>query len=63
MLFSAELSELQSLSDRLLVLYEGKVALEMEAEDLAKENARATIGAAMTGAHNTQGVHEEAGGD
>ncbi len=49
LLFSAELTELQSLSDRLLVLYGGSVALEMNAEDLANPDARATIGTAMTG--------------
>jgi simple sugar transport system ATP-binding protein len=60
LLFSAELSELQSLSDRLVVLYGGEVALEMDADALAQEDARATIGAAMTGA----GAHaQEAAGD
>lgn len=58
LLFSAELTELQSLSDRLLVLYGGEVALEMDSEALAAEGARATIGAAMTGAARTL-----AGGD
>jgi simple sugar transport system ATP-binding protein len=50
LLFSAELTELQSLSDRLVVLYRGEVALEMDAEALADPGARAAIGAAMTGA-------------
>ncbi len=50
LLFSAELAELQSLSDRLVVLYGGKVALRMEAKELAGDDARAKIGAAMTGA-------------
>jgi simple sugar transport system ATP-binding protein len=60
LLFSAELSELQSLSDRLIVLYGGEVALTMDAEALAKDDARATIGAAMTGA----GAHgQEASSD
>ncbi len=49
LLFSAELSELQSLSDRLLVMYGGKVALELDAEALATSGVRAKIGAAMTG--------------
>ncbi len=50
LLFSAELSELQSLSDRLVVLYGGRLVLEMDADGLAAEGARARIGAAMTGA-------------
>lgn len=49
LLFSAELTELQNLSDRLIVLYGGSIALEMDAEALAHKNARSTIGAAMTG--------------
>ncbi len=49
LLFSAELTELQSLSDRLVVLYGGSVALELDARALAKDDARSTIGAAMTG--------------
>lgn len=51
LLFSAELSELQSLSDRLLVLYKGRVALEVSGAELAEDDARVRIGAAMTGAH------------
>lgn len=50
LLFSAELAELQSLSDRLIVLYGGEVALRLDAEALAQPDARARIGAAMTGA-------------
>ncbi len=50
LLFSAELAELQSLSDRLVVLYSGEVALRMDSEELAGDGARAKIGAAMTGA-------------
>ena len=50
LLFSAELTELQSLSDRLVVLYGGAVALELDGAGLAAPDARAAIGAAMTGA-------------
>lgn len=49
LLFSAELTELQNLSDRLVVLYGGAVALEMDAAALADDDARSRIGAAMTG--------------
>ncbi len=50
LLFSAELSELQSLSDRMIVLYGGEVALRLSGEDLAEPEVRAKMGAAMTGA-------------
>lgn len=60
LLFSAELGELQSLSDRLIVLYGGEVALRMDAKELAEDDARARIGAAMTGAG---GSAQEASGD
>jgi simple sugar transport system ATP-binding protein len=50
LLFSAELAELQSLSDNLIVLYGGEVALRMDAKELAEDGARAKIGVAMTGA-------------
>lgn len=55
LLFSAELSELQSLSDRLIVLYGGEVALHLGTEELADPGARGRIGAAMTGASGTKG--------
>jgi simple sugar transport system ATP-binding protein len=49
LLFSAELSELQSLSDRLLVMYGGEIVLRLDEEALRREGARDRIGLAMTG--------------
>ncbi|MBL4633884.1 MAG: ABC transporter ATP-binding protein [Kofleriaceae bacterium] len=54
LLFSAELSELQSLSDRLIVLYGGEVALRLDSGELSAPDARAQIGAAMTGASSNK---------
>jgi simple sugar transport system ATP-binding protein len=50
LLVSAELSELQTLSDRLLVMYKGRVVARLDAGEIAAENARDRIGALMTGA-------------
>jgi ABC-type uncharacterized transport system ATPase subunit len=50
LLVSAELSELQSLSDRLLVVYKGRVVARLNADEIAAEDARDRIGALMTGA-------------
>jgi ABC-type uncharacterized transport system ATPase subunit len=50
LLVSAELSELQTLSDRLLVMYKGRVVARLNAGEIAAENARDRIGALMTGA-------------
>jgi simple sugar transport system ATP-binding protein len=50
LLLSAELSELKSLSDRLAVMYKGKLVATLEAEDLAAELALERVGALMVGA-------------
>lgn len=50
LLFSAELAELQALCDSMVVLYGGKIVLRMDAEELAADDARDRLGAAMTGA-------------
>jgi simple sugar transport system ATP-binding protein len=50
LLVSAELSELQALSDRLLVVYKGRVVARLQADEIAAEDARDRIGALMTGA-------------
>ncbi len=57
LLLSAELSELRSLSDRLVVIYGGEIAAELDAAELADPDAVATIGALMTGA--SAGEEEE----
>jgi ABC-type uncharacterized transport system ATPase subunit len=49
LLVSAELSELQTLSDRLLVMYKGRVVARLNAGEIAAEDARDRIGALMTG--------------
>jgi simple sugar transport system ATP-binding protein len=49
LLLSAELSELQSLSDRLAVLYKGQIVATLDHEQIAAEDALDTIGAMMTG--------------
>ena len=50
LVLSAELSELKSLSDRLAVMYKGKLVATLEAEDLAAELALERVGALMVGA-------------
>jgi simple sugar transport system ATP-binding protein len=50
LLLSAELSELKSLSDRLAVMYKGRLVATLEAEDLAAELALERVGAMMVGA-------------
>jgi general nucleoside transport system ATP-binding protein len=50
LLVSAELSELQSLSDRLLVVYKGRVVARLDADEIVADTARDRIGALMTGA-------------
>jgi ABC-type uncharacterized transport system ATPase subunit len=50
LLVSAELNELQALSDRLLVVYKGRVVARLQADEIAAANARDRIGALMTGA-------------
>jgi simple sugar transport system ATP-binding protein len=50
LLFSAELSELRSLSDRLAVLYKGKIVATLPAAELGAEDALDKVGAMMTGA-------------
>lgn len=50
LLFSAELSELRALADRLLVIYKGQIVRELSAAELAAAEALDRIGALMTGA-------------
>jgi simple sugar transport system ATP-binding protein len=50
LLLSAELSELRALSDRLIVLYKGRVAGALDGAELAAPEATERIGALMTGA-------------
>jgi general nucleoside transport system ATP-binding protein len=50
LLFSAELNELRSLSDRLAVLYKGQVVATLTAVQLDEEDALDKVGAMMTGA-------------
>ncbi len=50
LLVSAELSELRSLSDRVAVIYKGKIASILGADDLAREDAAERMGQLMTGA-------------
>jgi simple sugar transport system ATP-binding protein len=50
LLFSSQLSELRSLSDRLAVLYKGEVVATLAAAELAEEDALDKVGAMMTGA-------------
>ncbi|GAB4564170.1 MAG: ABC transporter ATP-binding protein [Haliangiales bacterium] len=56
LLVSAELSELDALSDRLLVVYKGKIVGELDAAELAKEESRERCGALMTGARVSAAV-------
>jgi simple sugar transport system ATP-binding protein len=53
LLLSAELSELRALSDRLIVLYKGRVAGALAGAELAAPEAPELIGALMTGAAST----------
>jgi len=50
LLVSAELSELKALSDRLYVIYKGRITAELDAAALAAEGALDRIGGMMTGA-------------
>lgn len=50
LLLSADLSELRGLSDRLLVMYKGRIVAELNATDLEAEDALERVGAFMTGA-------------
>ena len=50
LLVSAELSELRALSDRLYVVYKGRISAELDAAALAAEGALDRIGGLMTGA-------------
>ena len=54
LLLSAELSELRSLSDRLLVLYKGRFVASFTGEQLAQEGILDEIGLYMTGAREAQ---------
>lgn len=58
LLVSAELSELRALSDRLLVMYKGRIVAELDATELAAEDALDSVGALMTGAANGQAEHD-----
>jgi simple sugar transport system ATP-binding protein len=53
LLVSAELSELQALADRIIVMYEGRIAGELDAEALGREGAFERIGHLMTGGEAT----------
>jgi simple sugar transport system ATP-binding protein len=50
LLLSAELNELRGLSDRLAVLYKGKIVATLDQGQLRADDALDTIGAMMTGA-------------
>lgn len=50
LLVSAELSELKSLSDRLVVIYKGEIVATLEADEIAAEGSLKRVGALMTGA-------------
>jgi len=50
LLVSAELSELKALSDRLLVIYKGRLAAELDGAALAAPDALERVGGLMTGA-------------
>ncbi len=50
LLFSAELSELRSLSDRLAVLYKGQIVSSLTAAELTADDALDKVGGMMTGA-------------
>ena len=50
LLVSAELSELKARSDRLYVIYKGRITAELDAAALAAEGALDRIGGMMTGA-------------
>jgi simple sugar transport system ATP-binding protein len=50
LLFSAELAELQGLSDRLAVIYKGRIVSTLGGSELATQSALDRVGALMTGA-------------
>jgi simple sugar transport system ATP-binding protein len=50
LLLSAELTELRGLSDRLAVMYKGRIVATLEADELAEELALERVGAMMCGA-------------
>ncbi len=56
LLVSAELSELKSLSDRLAVIYKGRIVLTLDADQLASEDSLTEVGALMTGAKKAHEV-------
>jgi general nucleoside transport system ATP-binding protein len=56
LLFSAELSELRSLSDRLAVLYKGQLVSTLAAAELVADDALDRVGAMMTGAWHKGGA-------
>jgi simple sugar transport system ATP-binding protein len=53
LLVSAELSELKALSDRLYVIYKGRISAELDGAALAADGALERVGALMTGAEAT----------
>lgn len=55
LLVSAELSEIMSLSDRILVMYEGRIAGELDAD--APGTTEERLGLLMTGVSNRNGSH------
>jgi general nucleoside transport system ATP-binding protein len=54
LLVSADLGEVMSLSDRILVMYEGEIVGEMQAEDATEER----LGLLMAGVHGESKTHE-----
>jgi simple sugar transport system ATP-binding protein len=61
LLLSAELSELRSLSDRLVVLYKGQIVAALDRNQLAADDALDQIGAMMTGVMITGALTHTAG--
>ena len=55
LLVSAELEEVMSLSDRIIVMHEGKITGRMNAEDADEE----TLGLLMMGGHNAEEKGEQ----
>ena len=50
LLVSAELAEIRSLSDRVAVLYKGRIADTFDGADLAEQSTMERLGQRMTGA-------------
>jgi simple sugar transport system ATP-binding protein len=63
LLLSAELSELKSLSDRLAVMYKGRIVATLGADELAAEQSIERVGALMCGAAGGAGSRPSTGGE